>query len=114
MNWIETIAGVVAGRSPADLARMAGVSDTSVTRWLAGQRVPSAVHWRALVVGCGADGRWAALSAARDAAEKRRGRPRLSREEGLRRKARRILDQLAAVRMERAAMTQGAPAPEEV
>ena len=75
--WAEALASVIAGRKPAEVAPIVRVSPVSVERWLRGDTVPPGWRWLALVEEAGKGGQWAALSAARDAVERKpTGRPR--------------------------------------
>lgn len=78
--WQQALADVLAGRPPSIIAPIVGVEPETVRRWLRGVRVPGATVWRALVVDAKMEDRWAELSAARDAVERRpTGRPPLSK-----------------------------------
>ena len=78
--WNQALADVLAGRPPSTIAPIVGVEPETVRRWLRGARVPGATVWRALVTQAGMEDRWAELSAARDAVERKpTGRPRLSK-----------------------------------
>ena len=80
MRWGEALALVIGTRSREAVAGAAECSVQAVGAWLRQESVPTATRWRALVVSAGMAGRWAELSAARDAvARKPTGRPRLSR-----------------------------------
>ena len=76
--WQQALADVLKGRPPSTIAPIVGVEPETVRRWLRGVRVPCGWMWRALVIEAGMEGRWAELSAARDAvARKPTGRPPL-------------------------------------
>lgn len=78
MKWEEALALVAAGRTPKALAEVVRCTPAAVRSWLRGESVPTAARWRALVVAAGMGDRWAELSAARDAVERKpTGRPRL-------------------------------------
>ena len=80
--WQQALADVLAGRPPTTIAPIVRVEPETVRRWLRGVRVPCGWMWRALVIEAGMEGRWAELSAARDAvARKPTGRPPLSEAE---------------------------------
>lgn len=90
MRWDEALALVVAGRSPGGIADAVDVAPETVRRWLRRERVPTAAMWRALVVSAKMEDRWAELSAARDAVERKpTGRPPLSDAEYAARQVRR-------------------------
>ena len=75
--WAEALASVIGGRKPAEVAPIVAVSVEQVRRWLRGSSVPCGWRWLALVEEAGKGGQWAALSAARDAVERKpTGRPR--------------------------------------
>ena len=81
-TWSAALASVIAGRKPAEVAPVVAVGEETVRRWLRGDTVPSATVWRKLAVEAKLDDQWAALSAARDAVERKpTGRRRLSDEE---------------------------------
>ena len=103
-GWPRVFAHVARGRAPKELADVAGVTPAAVYHWRVGRRIPGAVAWRALVVSAGMEDDWAALSAARDEAEKPRGRPVLSERERLLRRRDRL-----DVELEQ--LTQGADVP---
>ena len=106
MRWEEALALVAAGRTPKAIAPIVGVTPAAVRSWLRGESVPTATRWRALVVDAGMAGRWAELSAARDAvARKPTGRPRKSDEE---------YAAGVVARRRRKIQTQGAVSPDEV
>ena len=78
--WNQALADVLAGRPPSTIAPIVGVEPETVRRWLRGARVPGATVWRALVAEAKMEDRWAELSAARDAVERKpTGRPPLSK-----------------------------------
>ena len=80
--WQKALADVLAGRLPSTIAPIVGVSPETVRRWLRGARVPCGWMWRALVIEAKMEDRWAELSAARDAVERKpTGRPPLSEAE---------------------------------
>ena len=80
MRWDEALALVAAGRTPKALAEVVGCTPAAVRSWLRGESVPCGWRWRALVIDAKLEDRWAELSAARDAVERKpTGRPRLSR-----------------------------------
>jgi predicted transcriptional regulator len=90
LRWEEALALVAAGRTPNALAEVVGVTPAAVRSWLRGESVPTAMRWRALVVDAGMAGRWAELSAARDAVHRQSpGRPPLSEAEYVARQVRR-------------------------
>lgn len=107
MNWPEALALVARGRKPPALAAVVGVHRNTAERWLRGTRIPCGWMWRALVIEAGLEDRWPELSAARDAAEKRPGAPRIPEEDKLRRKARRIMQQIQDARIARGEVQNG-------
>lgn len=80
MTWDEALALVAGGRDPSVLAAIVGVTPAAVRTWLRGECVPCGWRWRTLVIEAGLDGRWAELSAARDAVARKAGRPWMSDE----------------------------------
>ncbi len=75
--WAKALADVIAGRKPSEVAPIVAVSVEQVRRWLRGSSVPCGWRWRALVIEARLEDQWAALSAARDAVERKpTGRPR--------------------------------------
>ena len=76
-KWAEALASVIAGRKPAEVAPIVGVSIETVRRWLRGERIPCGWMWRALVIEAKLEDQWGELSAARDAVARSAGRPRL-------------------------------------
>jgi predicted transcriptional regulator len=90
VKWEEALALVAAGRTPKALAEVVGVTPAAVRSWLRGESVPCGWRWRALVIEAGMEGRWAELSAARDAVHRQSpGRPPLSEAEYAARQVRR-------------------------
>ena len=78
--WQQALADVLKGRPRTAIAPVAGVTPAAVRGWLRGESVPCGWRWRALIIEAGMEDRWAELSAARDAVERRpTGRPRLSK-----------------------------------
>ena len=78
--WEKALADVLKGRQPKVIAPVVGVTPAAVGAWLRGESVPTATRWRSLVTQAGMEGRWAELSAARDAVERKpTGRPPLSK-----------------------------------
>ena len=78
--WEKALADVLKGRAPKVIAPIVGVTPAAVGAWLRGESVPCGWRWRALVIEAKMEDRWAELSAARDAVERRpTGRPRLSK-----------------------------------
>jgi len=75
-KWAEALASVFAGRKPAEVAPIVGVSIETIRRWLRGERIPCGWMWLALVEQAGKGEQWPALSAARDAVARSAGRPR--------------------------------------
>ena len=75
-KWAEALASVFAGRKPAEVAPIIGVSVETVRRWLRGERIPCGWMWLALVIKAKREDQWPALSAARDAVARSAGRPR--------------------------------------
>jgi hypothetical protein len=76
--WQQALADVLKGRPPSTVAPIVGCTPAAVRSWLRGESVPTATRWRALVIEAGMADRWAELSAARDAVERKpTGRPRL-------------------------------------
>ena len=80
--WAEALASIIGGRDPKEIAPIVRVGEETVRRWLRGDTVPPGWRWLALVEEAGKGGQWAALSAARDAVERKpTGRPRKPDEE---------------------------------
>ena len=78
--WQQALADVLKGRAPKVIAPIVRVTPAAVGAWLRGESVPCGWRWRALIIEAGMEDRWAELSAARDAVERRpTGRPRLSK-----------------------------------
>lgn len=103
-TWEKALADVIAGRPPKVIAPIVRVTPAAVRSWLRGESVPTAARWRALVVEAGMGDRWAELSAARDAVERKpTGRPPLSEAEYAARQMRR----------RRRKISQGADVPKE-
>ena len=84
-KWAAALVDVIAGRKPAEVAPIVGVSVETVRRWLRGDTVPCGWMWRALVIKAKREDQWGELSAARDAVARSAGRPRLADEEVARR-----------------------------
>ena len=84
--WQQALADVLKGRAPKVIAPIVRVTPAAVGAWLRGESVPCGWRWRALVIEAKMEDRWAELSAARDAVERKpTGRPRLTDEEFARR-----------------------------
>jgi len=90
-KWAAALADVIAGRKPAEVAPIVGVSVETVRRWLRGDTVPCGWMWRALVIEAKLEDQWGELSAARDAVARSAGRPRLPDGETVGRAGRRAL-----------------------
>lgn len=76
--WEKALADVLEGRPPKVIAPIVDVTPAAVRSWLRQESVPCGWRWRALVIEAKMEDRWAELSAARDAVERKpTGRPRL-------------------------------------
>jgi len=97
-KWAAALADVIAGRKPAEVAPIVGVSIETIRRWLRGERIPCGWMWRALVIEAKLEDQWGELSAARDAVARSAGRPRLPDAELKERAGRRDLARRKEVR----------------
>lgn len=103
--WICIYRAAVAGWSHHAVGKATGKTPNTARNWWSGATLPDARSWRAIVVVVGLTGRWAELSAARDAAAATRKKPGAKREDPaavLRRRIGKLQAQLDALEVDNA------------